>query len=341
MDAIVTIVVPVYNAKNYITRFISSLQNQTLKNFEVIFVDDCSTDDTLEKLKGEQSRDNRFKIIHLTHNRGEGYARNQGIMAVKTPLICTADPDDALPGNSLEVRCKAFTRYDAVIRGNYEIFLPGGIMYQYCGRIKEIPEVFTPKEIANEFGPYTFTTAHCTYIFPTQFLRENNILYGENMSQGADVAMLIKSFWRVKRCVWLNDTVYYYLIRNDSATGKGLDIHTMLELDRIFYDEAKMNNNIIMGDLFILQHFSLSIKLLLQKCYFNKISDGEVKDIISKYKLLFKSYSIFDRCKNIFTGKNANYLIFFNNIFNVADTYDNDISMRNKIIQAGMLANLI
>ena len=74
----VSIVIPVYNAEKYIDRCVDCLLNQTLKDIEVIFVDDGSTDDSLSTLKSYTSDDSRFKIIKQ-ENRGPGLARNVGL----------------------------------------------------------------------------------------------------------------------------------------------------------------------------------------------------------------------------------------------------------------------
>ena len=94
----VSIVLPVYNKEKYIKRSIGSIQNQTLRNIEIVAVNDFSTDKTLFLLKKLSQKDTRIKIINNDRNHGPLYARGMGIINSTGEYIMCVDPDDRLEG---------------------------------------------------------------------------------------------------------------------------------------------------------------------------------------------------------------------------------------------------
>ena len=92
----ISIFLPIYNKAKFLKRSIRSLQMQTLKDIEIIPVNDCSEDDTLEILKKMAKNDSRIKIINNERNRGLLYSRAMGILKSKGEYIMNLDPDDEL-----------------------------------------------------------------------------------------------------------------------------------------------------------------------------------------------------------------------------------------------------
>lgn len=90
----VSFVVPVYNKQAYIVECLDSLQKQTMKDIEVIIVDDGSTDASVDLVKIFTEKDKRFKLFKLKKNMGRSYARNYGNKKAKSKIICVQDADD-------------------------------------------------------------------------------------------------------------------------------------------------------------------------------------------------------------------------------------------------------
>ena len=88
-----SIIVPVFNAQQYLHECVRSIKSQTCQDFEVIMVDDGSTDATIRDLDVIKSEDNRFQIFHQEH-RGVSSARNVGINKAAGDFICFVDADD-------------------------------------------------------------------------------------------------------------------------------------------------------------------------------------------------------------------------------------------------------
>ena len=96
----VSVIIPVYNVEDYLRECLDSVINQTLKDIEIICIDDGSTDNSLEILKEYAQRDNRIFIIDR-ENRGVGKSRNEGIEKANGEFVCFIDPDDLYPTNDI------------------------------------------------------------------------------------------------------------------------------------------------------------------------------------------------------------------------------------------------
>lgn len=117
---LVTIIIPMYNEENSVEKCIKSLCNQSNQNFNVIFVDDGSTDDTLEKLKKILANNIIFNYeIRLQENKGAAAARKNGIEASKTPFIMMLDCDDMLSDDMVEA---VYSQYESHV--DADIFVP-------------------------------------------------------------------------------------------------------------------------------------------------------------------------------------------------------------------------
>jgi glycosyltransferase involved in cell wall biosynthesis len=98
----VTVIVPFYNVETYIKQCLESLVNQTHHNLEILCIDDCSPDDTLNIVHSYAARDNRIKVIKHEQNKGLGGARNTGIASASADYICFVDSDDYVAENFVE-----------------------------------------------------------------------------------------------------------------------------------------------------------------------------------------------------------------------------------------------
>ncbi len=116
----ISIVIPAYNAGKYIEKCIQSIINQTYRNFEIIIVNDGSTDNTKAICKKYVKLDNRIKLIS-TENRGAGSARNTGIAEAKGRYISFVDSDDYVCSDYYERMYKMIEEGNAdIVEGHYK-----------------------------------------------------------------------------------------------------------------------------------------------------------------------------------------------------------------------------
>lgn len=101
-NGLVSIIVPVYNSEKFILDTINCIKKQTYNEWELIIVDDCSTDDSYKIIKKEMNKDKRIKYYCQKENGGPALARNKGIDVAKGEFICFIDSDDLWDNNKLE-----------------------------------------------------------------------------------------------------------------------------------------------------------------------------------------------------------------------------------------------
>lgn len=100
-DVLVSVIVPVFNTEKYLKKCIESILNQSLRNIEIIFIDDGSTDNSLTIIEEYAKKDKRIKIISKL-NEGQGIARNMGITEACGQYIAFIDSDDFVEKDMLE-----------------------------------------------------------------------------------------------------------------------------------------------------------------------------------------------------------------------------------------------
>lgn len=135
MNPKVSVIVPAYNVEKYIERMLKAIRNQTMEDFEVIIVNDGSTDGTQEKIEKFSKTDSRF-ISYIKENGGVSSARNFGLEMARGKYVVFWDADDKVPSNSLKSLCEKAdeTNADMVI---------GRVV------INKTNEKTTPKSITN------------------------------------------------------------------------------------------------------------------------------------------------------------------------------------------------
>ena len=102
MSELVSIITPTYNAEKFITETLKSVQNQTYQNWEMILVDDASTDKTVKIISDFAEKDSRIKLFKLEKNSGNGFARNIALEKAIGKYIAYLDADDLWFPNKLE-----------------------------------------------------------------------------------------------------------------------------------------------------------------------------------------------------------------------------------------------
>lgn len=101
-DAAVSVIIPIYNVEKYVDECLSSVINQTFKNIEIICIDDCSTDSSMDIVEKYADNDNRIKIIRNKQNMGQGISRNKAIDIARGKYILFVDSDDWMDADTIE-----------------------------------------------------------------------------------------------------------------------------------------------------------------------------------------------------------------------------------------------
>lgn len=124
MNSIVSIIVPFYNAEKFIAQCIQSIKNQTYKHWELILVNDGSTDKSTDIAKLYSKQDDRIHLI-FQKNAGVSAARNKGLASVKGDFICFCDVDDYYESNALELMVNSFSDSVDIVKCNFIRIIKG------------------------------------------------------------------------------------------------------------------------------------------------------------------------------------------------------------------------
>ena len=182
----VSIIVPFYNAEAYLPDCIKSIQAQTYSDFEVILVDDGSSDKSLLAIESYRLTDGRFQLYHQTH-RGVSSARNVGLKYSTGDFICFVDADDQIAPTYIEDLYKAINdQVDSSMGGFKKIDL---LSHDECVIIPE-KKIETLEE--NLLGFYDVkSTDWQRYLWNRMFklsiIQQNNILFAEDIYYKEDV----------------------------------------------------------------------------------------------------------------------------------------------------------
>lgn len=102
MQELVSVIIPNYNSEKFIVETIESVLSQTYQNWELLVVDDCSTDSSVALIEGYTQRDNRIRLLRNENNKGAAYARNVGLQQAQGKWIAFLDSDDLWMPEKLE-----------------------------------------------------------------------------------------------------------------------------------------------------------------------------------------------------------------------------------------------
>lgn len=202
----VSVIVPVYNAENYIERCLYYLISQTIKDIEIIIVNDGSTDNTITIVEKIAKKDGRIKILEQ-ENKLQGSARNKGLSIAKGEYIGFCDADDYIDYEYYEKLYKAAKKYDADIALAENVRVSKTKYKPRLNITKE--EVFV--DILDKFNACNQKKNECptNKIYRASYLLENNILFPEGV-YCEDKLFSIKSVYYSNKIVTVPNVHYYY-----------------------------------------------------------------------------------------------------------------------------------
>ncbi|WGE54970.1 glycosyltransferase family 2 protein [Actinobacillus equuli subsp. equuli] len=251
----ISLIFACYNVSQYLKDLYQLLITQSYQNIEIIFVEDCSTDNTKEILRG--FTDSRVKLIENSHNQGAAISRNIGITYATGEYIWFPDPDDLFDVNLISEAASIISQYepDMLLCGMREEYEINGILEYtkditstYSGEIKiqneNISDVLVNLEETFLFG-YTNNK-----FYKSSIILQNNIK-NKPLALKEDFEFNIQFFKLINDFYILNKPYYFYKKRNNgSLTNKFVkeyfDIHmtTLFQFKALIESKYGMNRNV-------------------------------------------------------------------------------------------------
>ena len=233
-----TIIIPCYNKEKYVDYLINKLDNQTMKDFDVIFVNDCSSDNTLklleEKIKGRKN----FSLIDNEKNSGAGASRNKALEKTNTKYVMFLDADDVFPDDYVEYLYK-----NIKTENNDMSICDIQVAYDdsFDNRPNEYNKIFKKdKPNKMELLENILVASPCNKIFKTELIKNN--LFAEGIIN-EDIPAIIGSVIDAKKIGYVRNVYYTYIqhrdsVQNSRLSEKKLDVFKAMDM---LYERKKGN----------------------------------------------------------------------------------------------------
>ncbi len=204
-----SILVVTYNNGKYLKKCLDSIFNQTYKNFEVIVVDDGSTDNTKQIV-------NKYMGIKYFYkkNTGVGDSRNFAISKVKTPYFLFVDSDDYIPNDLLE-ECEKYSNYDVLSFKAIKVDENYNEIEKLDKKIFDVMDGETA--LRHYMESFDFFLVPWGYVYKTSFFKKNNFKYSKVYVM-EDVELTPIIIFKSKKVISINYYGYYYFQSNESIT---------------------------------------------------------------------------------------------------------------------------
>lgn len=284
----VSIIVPVYNVEQYLMECIKSILQQTYSNFELILIDDGSTDKSGSICDNLQSKDNRIRVIHKS-NGGLSSARNVGIEVAYGNYYVFIDSDDYIDKKFIECLYKEAVEKNAdICECSYAYLKNGKIInerlfeYSILDNETAVRKLFSP--------PYQSFVIVCNKLYRKELFE--NIRFPEGKLH-EDEFTTYKLIYESNKIAYVNKNLYIYRIRDNSITTSEFSSKRAEVLDSIEEKKAYFRNiNINLDEELKFNEFVVKINVLNMMVDFdsydnvlwNKIS----REIKIKRKELFQ-----------------------------------------------------
>lgn len=264
----ITVIVPIYNVEKYLEKCIDSIINQTYKDIEILLINDCSKDNSLEICKEMKKKDERISIINLPNNHGVSYARNIGIENSNGEYIAFVDSDDYIDSKMLEILMRN------LIESKSDISICGFNNNNYS-KIINSKKVLDKKQMLLEItGKDSFQGYVCNKLYRKSIIKKYKIMFDENITISEDLLFNCEYISKIEKGIYDSQKLYNYIQRSDSSYNGEFNIKwfTVLDAYKKILDIYAYNH---LEDYIGIKYNFLVANLTLKE----KIVNGEYKNI--------------------------------------------------------------
>ena len=306
-NSLISIVVPIYNAEKTLKRCIESIINQSSNNWELILINDGSSDKTQEICEHYQKENNRIKLIKQS-NQGVSVARNEGVKSVSGKYIIFVDSDDYIEPNTIETLNNVIVNskkdYELVVFG-YNKFKDSQKIKFHAKKCELHNNIDILKKISNRNEFIFFCGAPSGKLFKANIIKNNNIKFDKSMSLGEDTCFVLDYIKNINSCLVIEDCLYDSIdIKGSLSKRDKKDIFQITKKIQCKYNNCVngKNININLKNNILFRNLMLSINMPIiynwshaeRKELYNEIRNYDefkkikIKDInIKYYKLIY------------------------------------------------------
>lgn len=290
----VSVIVPVYNTEKYLAEAINSVQEQTCREWELLLINDGSTDGSLEICRKFEREDPRVRVIDK-ENGGVSSARNLGMEEAAGDWLCFLDGDDWLEKTCLETALNEADEETDIVCWNYwknmgdiqtanEAIHPSRIVVDEAEGLVKLP-MFPQYAPRMNGKTYSSIRGVCTKLIRRKLTAENGIRFDEKVKIGEDALFSSMCFQKARRVIFTEKYLYHYRLDNVSATRScRADVKEVyLSMLRSFQD-IKKNSEDPEAELCFGGLAYDCVARAMEKYYFHPDNKAPLKERISELK---------------------------------------------------------
>lgn len=323
----VSIIIPLYNKVQYIEKCIKSVVNQTLKDIEIIVVNDGSTDGSEIIVEKLMQHDCRIKLFSK-ENGGLSSARNYGIDKANGEYLIFLDGDDYVEYNMYELL------YDWSIKNNLDVNMCSYV-FEYHNRTemdnrledldKKIFKRDESEYLVKQVLLMNIDTGVCIKLFKRNFLLKNKLKFDENLLLHEDYPFVINAYEVAEKVSFMDKKMYHYVMQDNSSMSRDYNDSRLNKLIMVYKTIFDKTNELSIKkyvDIWFLKNTEYLLNSLYNHCNnFNQLrysikkifSNDEMKKIIFNIEWDNKNLKLKQKVKQnifIFCLKNNFYNIY-------------------------------
>lgn len=221
-----TIIIPCFNAEKFLNKCIDSILNQKYNNFDLILINDCSTDNTLNIIKSYKKKYDFIKVINNSSNMGAGYSRNRALEITNTKYVTFIDSDDYIEPNYISEHMKLIKKENADIS-----ICDLKVIYANTNKF-EISQCCDKKFTKKNIILSGLAASPCNKVFKRELFNDN--LFAEGI-MNEDIPAVIYSLIKSDKICYVKDVYYNYIqrdasVQNSKLSLKKLDIFKSIKI---------------------------------------------------------------------------------------------------------------
>ncbi len=294
----ISIIVPVYNVEQYLCQCLDSIMAQTLKDIEIICIDDGSTDSSGAVIDQYAASDKRIKAVHKD-NAGYGAAMNAGIKLAGGDYIGIVESDDRIEAEMYETLYKAAQNNDLDFVKSDAYYWFDSLDYRKRVHEKSLDDLYDKVLGESERNLFfDFFMNIWTGIYRREFLLQNSIFFNE--SPGAsyqDNGFWMQTCFYAQKAMWLNKAFYYYRQDNPNASVKSTSKIMAMTREYEYLEEiikARQQNNLL--------PYVYATKLVRLKGTFYRIEDTQKYNFIDQIQKDYGKYKAYIKYNGYIDG---------------------------------------
>lgn len=307
-----SVIIPIYNVENYLHKCIESVVNQTLKDYELFLIDDCSSDNSL-KIAEEYENNEAVTLIRKEKNSGLSDTRNYGLRKANGDYILFLDSDDYIEFDALEKidRLISSNKYPDIIYFDYFMHVDTTVSKKrsnHCAVTMFTGTAFLKEELSKR----KYNPAACFGVYRRDLIMRKNLFFKvgilhEDELWAPQIALTAEK-------VYISDYAYYHYIRHSgSITLKSNQKKNGIDIMKICKDLDKVSKKVTDNELKNIMDNHIAM-LYMKALTIGKLFETDSSNIVDRTYPLKRAYFFKDKIKAVIFATNFKLYYFLNTI---------------------------